>query len=608
MQLANRYKAIQVLGQGGCSRTLLAVDQVLTPLTLCVIKQLWSDVTSSSPMLSIQERSRQAFQCLKKLESSIQLPTYLDQFEQNGILYLVQQFIPGDDLALVLAQKGTFNTREVCQILVSLLPVIQQIHTCGVIHGDIKPENIICRVSGVSCSEQGAWEDLVLVDVGITQLLAGMKTLQPRMAIGSPTYGAPEQLKGNPTFASDLYSLGVTCIHLLTGIHPFSLFDSVNHRWAWQNYWLSKAANAEERLQQQNLAQLLDRLIEPDLNQRIASAEEVLLEVQFLRGEHRSTPVSQPMRSPTWKCYATLTGHGGLFANINAIAISPNSQMLASASDDKTIRLWDIQAGKEQFTLHDHAHFVKTVAFHPQDDNLLVSGSRDRTIKLWNLQTRSVIQILGGHDHTVNAVLFSPDGAFLASGSSDKQVKLWDWATGKVITSLTGHDLAVTALAFSPNASNSGCQSLLASAGADASVQLWDLKTFERVHTLTGHTANVRAVAFSPAGRWLATAGDDRTIRLWDLASQQTIHVLSGHSWPVSALAFSSDGETLISGSWDKTVKLWQVSTGKEIETLVGHTDSVSDTAIAPDRGLVASASYDRTIKLWRMSLFQPTS
>ena len=598
LQLANRYQVIQVLGQSAYSRTLLAVDQAQTSLTLCAIKQFWSDATGSQWVKSIRDRSWQAFRRLKRLEPLTQLPRYLAQFEQDEVLYLVQQYIPGEDLALVLAQKDTFNAQEIWQILENLLPVIQQIHACGIIHGDIKPENIICRSPEISSLKLGSLEDLVLVDVGIT--ISTEETIQPKTAIGSPAYAAPEQLKGKPTFASDLYSLGVTCIHLLTGVHPFSLFDPVNYRWAWQNYWLTDATSAQERLQQQNLAQLLDRLIDPDLNRRITSAKKALVEIQKLQGQRRSRSNSQSPRSLTWECYAALTGHQGLFANINAIAISPNSQTLASASDDKTIRLWDLQTGKARSTLHGHTHFVRSVAFHPQNHNLLVSGSRDRTIKLWNLQTHQATQTLVGHRHTLNAVLFSPDGTLLASGSADKQVKLWNWQTGEVLTSLEGHNLAVTALAFSPSVCHSGSQPLLASAGADAIVQLWSLETFELIHTFTGHTASVRAVAFSPNGKWLATAGNDRTIRLWDLDSNQCSRMLLGHSWSVSALAFSSDGETLISSSWDKTVKLWQVETGEEIGIFAGHTNSVSSVAIAPDRSLIASASHDRTIKLWR--------
>lgn len=522
LQLANRYEAIQVLGQGGsdrlwrcasCDRTILAIDRAQISLTLCVIKQFWSATTCFYPKRSISELSGQAFQ---KLESCTQIPQCLAQFEQDNMLYLVQEYIPGENLAIVLAQKGTFTTQEVWQVLESLLLILSQVHALGVIHGDIKPENIICRMSE---SFNGILDDLVLVDGGIAKLQTEIETLQP--ILGSPVYAAPEQLLGKPVFASDLYSLGVTSIHLLTGIHPFSLCDAASQRWVWQDYWLPSSETESE-----TLAQFLDCLIEPVLTNRITSAQKALGEIQNLRGK-RTVTDSIPKKPLTEKCDATLLGHSGLFATINAIALN-NSQILASASDDKTISLWNLQTLTEQCVLQGHTQQVKTVAFHPQLDHILASGSRDRTIKLWDLQTSEAIQTLTGHQQGINVVIFSFDGQLLISGSADKQIKLWDFPTAKVTAILKGHTLAVTALAC--------CNLLLASGSADSTVKLWNLATNELIYTLTKHTATVRAVAFSPDGKWLATAGEDRTIHLWNTASWQHKSTLSGHPWAIYLL------------------------------------------------------------------------
>jgi WD40 repeat protein len=588
---------------------------------------------NSSPELAtpIQALFSQEFQHPNASGQDAQLPRWLHQFQQDGLLYLVQEYIPGKNLAAVLAEKGIFTAAEVWQVLASLLPTIQRWHRFGMIHGDIKPENIICRVPVNPPLTGGNLADLVLVDIGAAAFATERAALQAGVTSGSPAYAAPEQLKGATVFASDLYSLGVTGIHLLTGIHPFNLFDFGTHQWAWRNYWLADAANSQERLDHQQLADLLDRLIDPDLQQRLGSAAAAIAQIQnrypWQRkvpgsgsthpGQSSSSPGVPPGqgKSPAWECMSTLVGHAGLFAGVNAIAIAPDGNLLASASDDKTIRLWDMQTGQESFRLCSH-QFVKSVAFHPHAQTILASGSRARvgdrlpsgiaslqencTIQLWDLETRRVIHALTQHPHTVNAVLFSPDGKLLASGSADKTVKLWRTETGELITSLKGHTLAVTALAFNPGSLDGESQPILASASIDATVRLWHLNTFAPIHTLTGHTDAVRAVAFSATGNWLATAGEDRTIRLWDKTSWQCIRTLSGHPWVVSALVFSADGKTLISGSWDKTIKLWQVSTGNEIASLVGHTDAVSCIAIAPHNRMIASGSYDKTIKLWR--------
>jgi WD40 repeat protein len=549
----------------------------------------------------------------------------LEQFQRDGLRYLVQEYIPGENLATVLADKGSFTAAEVWQVLATLLPGIEWLHGHGLIHGDIKPENIVCRESMNPALPPDNLADLVLVDIGAATIageLAGIPA-------GSPAYAAPEQLKGVPVFASDLYSLGVTAIHLLTGIHPFNLVDFVTHQWAWRSYWSPDTGNSQERLEQQRLADFLDRLIQPNFQERIGSAAEAMAELQkhhiFSKkvSESRVVAKTEPCPAPIWECIATLAGHQGLFANINAIAISPDGTLLASGSDDKTIRLWNLQTGEELFALGGY-NAVKSVAFHPHTSTILASGSRLRpgdrspsgvtpspencTIHLWNLLTRSLIKTLNGHQQTVNTVQFSSDGILLASGSADKTVQVWQVETGELLACLKGHTLAVTAVAFSPRFSWGGAartpdekhQSILVSVSADASVRLWDLATLQPMHTLTEHTAAVRVVAFSPDGNWLATAGEDRTIRLWDCSSWQCVRTFSGHPWIVSALAFSADGETLISGSWDKTVKLWQVSSGREVATLVGHTDAVSDVVFSPHLPTIASASYDRTIRLWR--------
>ncbi|UBF26078.1 serine/threonine protein kinase [Kovacikia minuta CCNUW1] len=626
LRLQERYRGLGVLGQGGFGRTFWAIEHSQTPPIRCVIKQFWSE---SSAFQQTKSLFQQEVQRLSELGHHPQIPALFDSFEQNGLLYLVQEYIEGENLATALASRGKFSIAEIWQILESLLPVLQFIHSRGVIHRDIKPENVIRgqgkgvrgQVSGVrneKADSCGLMADscLFLVDFGAAKLLTETPLGQTGTVIGSPEYAAPEQVKGKAVLASDLYSLGVTCIHLLTGIRPFDLFDFSTNQWIWRNCWLTGAAHfTDDALR---LAEVLDRLIEPALSQRFASAASAIAHIQRIRGKRIVMPAPPPP-PPLWECYATLIGHRGLFARVNAIAINSEAQLIASASDDKTVRVWDIQTGTEQFVLQGHSQFVKSVASHPQIPTLLASGGSDRLIKLWDLQEQREIRTLVGHKHTINALAFSPDGTLLASGSSDKTINLWNPSTDDLITTLSGHTLAVNALAFTPSVqvkpqtSNLKPQTslphtphptphtpLLASASTDSRIQIWDLSTFQSICTLSGHTAAVRAIAFSPDGNLLATAGEDRTIRLWDTTTWECMRTLSGHPWSISALTFSPAEDVLISGSWDKTVKLWDVGTGKEMTALVNHTDSVSCVAIAPDGTVIASGSQDKTIKLWR--------
>jgi len=515
----------------------------------------------------------------------------------------------GENLATVLAQKGPLNTTEIWQVLSNLLPVIQEIHAGGVIYGDIKPEHVLVDSYQLTVLQYSRAKEQVEQSKKPGRSPSGFISGFISGIAGSPAYAAPEQLRGKPVFASDLYSLGVTCIHLLTGVHPFSLFDSGGHLSSWRDYLL-KDSNSQKQLEQQQLAQFLDRLIAPDLQTRFSTALEAITDLQKLQG--RQNPLLIPMlpKSPTWKCYATLVGHEGLFASINAVAISlpnsaanpdakaPPSLILASASDDQTIRLWDLETGQEGLVLRGHTKSVGAIAFHPSR-NILASGSADRTINLWDPQTGDIIKTLRYHKQAVKAVSFSPNGEILASGGADKTVQLWNFPTEEILASLPGHRLAITALAFSPSSLEAYNHQILVSASQDATIKVWNLRTLSLLCTLKAHTGSVRAIAFSPDGRWLATAGEDRTIKLWDGRSWECIRTLSGHPWEVSALAFSSDGKILFSGSWDKTIKLWEVDTGRELEILAGHTDSVSCLAIS--KNIMASGSKDKTIKLWRL-------
>jgi WD40 repeat protein/tRNA A-37 threonylcarbamoyl transferase component Bud32 len=583
--LQERYWATQLLGQGGLSRTFLATDSAQSDLAQAyVIKQYRSRDIAALAENRIQPNP-DPIDRLKTLAKYPLFPALLDVFEEADSLYLVQAYISGDSLATLLATQGQFKVAEVWQILETVLPIAQVAHSLQLIHGDIKPENIIC-VRSAQLAENSlnrlANCSLVLVDWGLTSASA-----QPS---GSPEYAAPEQIRGSAGFSSDLYSLGVTCIHLLTGIHPFSLFDVSSNTWVWQNYWVQNAADSSDRYETQALIQLLDRLIAPDLSQRFSTVAEAIAVLQSVRRKK----IIVPAVSPRWECYATLVGHQGVFSSVNSVAIAPDNTVLASGSDDKTIRVWSTETGKEQAILQAHTQFVKSVAFHPHDPNVLASGSSDRTIKIWDWQQNQPIQTLAGHTNHVNAIAFSPDGTQIASASADKTVRLWDLQTG-CSTVLKGHTLAVQAIAFSPD----GTQ--IASASVDTTVRIWDLATQKQIQRLEGHTWAVRAIAYSPNGNWLATGSEDRTIRVWEPSAWHCVNVLSGHPWAIAALGFFPDSERLISGSWDKTVKFWQVNTGTEITALTGHTDSVNSVAIAIDGSFLATGSKDKTIKLWRL-------
>ncbi len=651
--LQGRYRAIELIAQGGFSRTFLAVDEGQSPSSVCVLKQLWTQNLTPDALQKAIALFQQEILRLEQLGKHPQIPTLQAHFEQNQHLYLVQEFIDGKNLARVVEEEGTFSETQIWQLLNDLLPVLKFIHDHQVIHRDIKPENIIRRtgvrgntveltsppapllqgegssIPPFPCREGGSGglglpypnslrvkgSQIVLIDFGAAKQVAVREALKTGTCIGSPEYVAPEQARGKAVFASDLYSLGVSCIYLLTGISPFDLFDVVNDRWVWRDY-LTQEVSA-------GLTEILDKLLQNAIACRFQSVDEVVQAMKQLRNDRTSTPSNYDFRASTkvpptdsghlpgvslptqkWQCLHTLAGKLG----INSVAISPDSdraalapersepfrasgRLLVSSSDDKSVRLWNLDTGLAISTLTGHSQSVKSLAFNP-DGTILATGSDDQTVKLWNLNTHQEICTFSGHSHAFKSVAFSPQGNLLASGSWDKTIKLWNVQTGVQETTLTGHGLQVASVAFSP------CGKFLASASYDRTVRLWELSSGLSC-TFEGHSWAVFTVAFSPDGKTLATGGDDNTVILWDLKTGKPLYTLLAHCWSVVAVAFSPDGETLVSGSWDKTIKLWKVSTGQEIATLAGHVDSVSSVAISPCGQIIASGSKDKTIKLW---------
>ncbi|HEY9829688.1 MAG TPA: NB-ARC domain-containing protein, partial [Stenomitos sp.] len=270
--------------------------------------------------------------------------------------------------------------------------------------------------------------------------------------------------------------------------------------------------------------------------------------------------------------------------------------ILASGSDDSSVRLWDIHEGKCLKVLPSEAGRIWSVCWSP-DGCTLASGGDDSSVRLWDVHEGKCLKVLPGHAGRVWSVAFSSDGRTVASGSYDQTVRLWDVIDGHCLNILSGHASRVRAVAFSPNSTNQ--EGILASGGDDSLIRLWDVSRGKCLKTLQGHTNWVSSVAWSPDGNTLASGSFDQTVRVWDVREGCCVRVLPGHASWISAVAWSPDGRTLVSSSDDQTMKLWDVSTGGCITTLQGHRNGVLSVAFSSDGMTLASGSQDETIKLW---------
>ncbi|MBD2770571.1 serine/threonine-protein kinase [Iningainema tapete] len=668
--LRNRYRITKPLGSGGFGRTFLAEDEDKLKED-CVVKQLAPQVQGTSALQKATQLFQEEARRLQQLGEHPQIPHLYAYFSHDNYLYLVQQFIQGQTLRQELKQQGNFSEEKIWELLNQLLPVLKFIHSHQVIHRDIKPENIIRR--SPQSSTQGTGTNLVLIDFGVAKHLTVTSAEHTGTVIGSYGYAPVEQMKSGCAYpASDLFSLGVTCFYLLTGINPFHLYVDQGYNWVthWRQYVNSISAQLE---------QVLDKLLQKDIEHRYQSADEVLRDLhelpqlvqnlqdtpiiqsppaQNLQDTHvikpppaqnlQDTSITQPplsrinlqssVVSPStflqqtirWKKQLlvgsvillvglsgyiywrmgrnTLIGHGG---EVNSLAFhSPlppdprgvggfrysegKEQFLASGSDDKTVKIWNLNHRQEIRTLKGHLDKVYTVAIG-QDGQTLVSGSSDHTIKVWNLNTGKEILTLKGHNGLVNSVAISPDGNTLVSGSYDKTVRVWNLKTGEELRILHGHQGAVLSVAISPDGEK------IVSASTDRTIKVWNLKTGKEIRTQPGHLGDVNAIAISPNGQFLASASDDKHLKVWNLNTGKEIRTLSGHLADVNAIAWSPDGEKIATGSDDKTVRIWNLATGEELYNFKEHLGKVFAVTFSPDGKTLLSASEDKTIKIWQL-------
>ena len=325
---------------------------------------------------------------------------------------------------------------------------------------------------------------------------------------------------------------------------------------------------------------------------------------------------SEIKQANNWNYINSLKGHSDW---IRSLAFSPDGQAIVSGSNDKTVRLWNVQTGQLIYLLTGHKDRVKSVGISP-DGNTIISGDASRVVKVWGWKTGQCQQTINTSFSpavTLNSIAIRQDptdsqGTIVATGSGGDeggvklgQVKLWELETGERQLSFKAHFSSVRSLVFSPNGKN------LASGSNSCNITLWRVegdveKSVSRVKTINNaHLSEVLSLAVSPDGQTLVSCGADRTIKIWDLATgtKKQPHILYGHAGRVWCVAISPDGTKITSASGDYTVKVWDLATGKLLQTLTGHLGEVRAVAFSPDGSLIASGGDDLEIKLWQLQV-----
>ncbi|SME88048.1 FOG: WD40 repeat [Streptomyces sp. Amel2xC10] len=655
--VGGRYRLAAPIGQGGMGRVWRGVDETLNR-QVAVKEVLLPDGLPPGDRAQLVRRTLREAEVAAKLGHP-GIITVHDVVRDADVPWIVMEYVSGPSLAGLVAQEGRLPWQRVAAIGAQMADALAHAHGAGVVHRDLKPDNVLVQDRRT-----------IITDFGIARVLdgsAGTRLTRTGAVVGTPQYMPPEQIEGGEAAASgDLWSLGATLYAAVEGNVPFDAPSLMPLFHAILTKPLPPPRHAGE------LGPLLEELLAKGPGKRPTAAA---LAVRLTALHHPPTQRDQQPPAPPRQIHhlptatatapaqppnavhpptrpatsarrrsstsATLTpavpsgpsrrtlllagatvaigATGGWWAwtsdtkddairadtslpghtkGVYALAYSPNGKSLASASEDNTVRLWNVTAPDGNAEPAKLTGLFWALAFSP-DGRTLAGGGADGTIHLWNAADGSLVGTLEGHKQQVSSLAFSPDGRTLASGGLDASLRLWSPADRKLLERLDGHDSNVASVEFSPDGKT------LASGSWDNSVRLWSVAGRKSVARFS-HANYVSSVAFGPDGGTLASGCWDNSVSLWSVTGREKAATLDGHTSVVRAVAFSPDGTTLASAAEDETVRLWNPNDDTEIAVLSEHAGALCAVAFSPDGRRVASA--DDSVRLWDLDRQLPAS
>jgi WD40 repeat protein len=261
--------------------------------------------------------------------------------------------------------------------------------------------------------------------------------------------------------------------------------------------------------------------------------------------------------------------------SVNAVAITADGKQAISGLWDKTIQVWNLTTGREEFTLKGHSYSVNAVAV-TANDKRGISGLSNCTLKVWDFTTQKEEFILKGHSNSVTAFAVTADGKLAISGLYNNIIKVWDLINGDELCTLKGHSNSVNTVAVTADGKRA------ISGSSDCTLKVWDLITGKEEFTLEGHNDSVTAVAITADGKLAISGSYNNIIKVWNLINGDELCTLKGHWDSVNTVAVTADGKRAISGSQDRTIKVWDLSSGKFLASFTAES-SIACCAVAPD-------------------------
>jgi len=633
----NKYLIVNEVGRGGMGVVLNATD---TDIRRQVAMKMISNQRSVTT--DFLERFVEEAQVQGQLEHPNICPVHELGMDREGRVYFTMKMVRGSSLAdLVMsareevADRGLHRHPEILTIFLKICDGIAFAHSRGVIHRDLKPDNIMV----------GDYGEVYVMDWGLARIVGReddrrdglvvtdrtnsgdtMKTMAGAV-IGTPAYMPPEQARGiveEMDERSDIYSLGALLYELLTleqpftGTNPWEIIDRVRAEPP-----LPPSRRATGRLIPPELDAVVMKCLEKDKGQRYPGVKELRQDIElYLSGR----PIVALEYNP-WQLFAKWVGRNRVLSAASLVvililAVSFAVSYIRISASEREARMELIRNRMRQAELEmETRNHVKAVYHYEQiideiQDNPGLYSDVDFAYmdlhlwKAWNCHGgfRKNTFTSPSHETYVKSVVFSPDGRLLAStgmshqGGLKNTIFLWDVKTRALLGGLYGHRKNINCLAFSP----AGTQ--LGSVSQDKTVRIWNTEQMNEIAVLTGHDFAINNLVFDSTGATMATGDEKGHVKLW--TKDETLSWIESETFRVpktpwipqgvKALAFSPDDRLLAVGCKDRTVRLWNMAEKKIIATLSGHENDVSSVVFNSDGTLLASGSRDCCIKLWK--------
>jgi serine/threonine protein kinase len=629
----DNFEVTQLIGQGGMGLVFKALDMSLNRYV--ALKILAPDL-ASDPV------SRERFAREAKAAAAVHhkhVVTIHSVHEGNGLPYIVMEFVNGGSLQEYLDTQRPPPWQTIARLGAEMASGLAAAHAHGLIHRDIKPSNILLQgepaADGLGSSK--------ITDFGIARFVDESRLTVSGIVPGTPMYMSPEQAHCEPVDErSDLFSLGSVLYALCTGHEPFAPGNPMAV--------LRQVCEATPQpIREINpaipvwLEQVIERLHAKRPSDRFASAAEVA-DLLTYNLQHPNNPRSfPPLRKDKQRWtrrqflvgstvaavlligvvilalsasgrnakegtthddpgpngvvpLATLEGHEG---PVRSVAFAPNGSMLATGSEDATIRFWNPVTGVFDRKTENLKEPIFSIAF-AHSGKFLIGGGSNGPIFVWDFPSLKELPPLPHNSGSSRRLAFSPDDKTVAVGNSTQVVDLLDFASRTLRLTLSGRLGIIQSIAYSPHGD------ILAAGDANGVIRFFDTTSGVEQSEIQADSQGLRALAFSADGHLLASAGSgNKNVKIWNVDTHEQVGVLPGYDNDVLALAISSDGRFLASGGREGQIKIWDPNSLQHLSTVQAHQGIVQSLAFNPNSQTLASGGEDKFGRLWDVSALQ---